>query len=727
MADNKQSVNTGSFANSDFVKTLQKKVIPAIAGNPDMALAGGIVLILALLIIPLPPMLLDFFLAINITISVMIVLIAVYLEKPLDFSAFPSVLLITTLFRLGLNVASTRLILGSAEAGDIIHAFGDFVIGGNYIVGIIIFLILLIINFIVIIKGSGRIAEVAARFTLDALPGKQMSIDADLNAGYIDEQTAKKRRQELTSESDFYGSMDGASKFIKGDAIAGIIITVINLLGGFLIGMLQLDMDFNTALTTYSILTIGDGLVSQIPSLLISVGGGLVVTRNGSTQKLDVELGEQFTGNPKPLIMSSAVLFAMAFLPGFPTIPFLLFSIATGAGAYFRYTGIKKGAEQKLKEELQEAEKDEKGDTEKPVEELLKIDPIEIELGYSLIAMVDETQGGDVFKRITNVRRQLATELGVIIPPVRVRDNLQLEAEKYVVKIRGNEIAENVLYPNMLLAMNPGTAEGKLQGINVTEPVFGLPATWIPLNQRENAEIQGYTVVEPPTVLTTHLTELLRRNSDKLLTRQDTKQLVDNLKEDYPALIEEVKPENLPLSALQKTLQNLLKEGIPIRDLPIIIESLLEYYKVTQNTDVLTEYVRHNMSDTIKKLFEDQNGVIHGIGIDPRLENDMSRSLAEQSNNNSISPSMGLHPNTIQTIMKSISKSIDEITMAGHLPTVICSAQIRPYFQKMIHTNYPMVSVISYTELPPDTEVEIHSQVKLSIAEPEPQSQFEGF
>jgi flagellar biosynthesis protein FlhA len=727
MADNRQSANTNNFANSNFVRTLQNRVWPAITGNPDMALAGGIVLILGLLIIPLPPILLDFFLAVNITISVLIVLIAVYLEKPLDFSAFPSILLITTLFRLGLNVASTRLILGSAEAGDIIHAFGDFVIGGNYIVGIIIFLILLIINFVVIIKGSSRIAEVAARFTLDALPGKQMSIDADLNAGYIDEQSAKKRREELTRESDFYGSMDGASKFIKGDAIAGIVITIINLLGGFLIGMLQLDMDFNTALTTYSVLTIGDGLVSQIPSLLISVGGGLVVTRNASTQKLDVELGEQFTGNPKPLAVASFVLLAMGFLPGFPTIPFLFFASAAGAGAYFRFKSIKKEAEDKLKRELLEAEKEEKGDAEKPVEELLKIDPIEIELGYSLIAMVDETQGGDVFKRITNVRRQLASELGIIIPPVRVRDNLQLEAEKYVVKIRGNEIADNVLYPNMLLAMNPGTAEGDLQGITVTEPVFGLPATWIPLNQRENAEIQGYTVVEPATVLTTHLTELLRRNSDKLLTRQDTKQLVDNLKEDYPALVEEVKPESLPLSSLQKTLQNLLKEGIPIRDLPIILESLLEYYKVTQNTDVLTEYVRHNLSDTIKKLFEDQDGIVHGIGIDPRLENEMSRSLAEQSSNNAISPSMGLPPATIQEIIKSIGKSIDEITMVGHLPTILCSAQIRPYFYKMIHTNYPMVNVISYTELPPDTEIEIHSQIKLGIGEAEPQAQFSDY
>jgi flagellar biosynthesis protein FlhA len=717
MADNNQLSRSGGngvladLKNSNFANTLQHKVLPKFASNQDFGLAAGVVLILALLIVPIAPFLLDLFLTVSIGIAVLILLIAVYLERPLDFSAFPAILLLTTLLRLGLNVASTRLILGDAEAGEIIKAFGDFVIGGNYVVGLIIFIILLVINFVVVIKGSTRIAEVAARFTLDALPGKQMSIDADLNAGYIDEQMAKTRREELTSESDFYGSMDGAAKFIKGDAIAGIIITLVNLIGGFTIGMMQRDMDFSTALSTYTMLTIGDGLVSQIPSLLISVAGGLVVTRSGSKEKLDAQIGKQFGAQSRPLAVASVVLVGMALLPGFPVAPFLILSSIAGLISYIRSRAIKNESEQKLRLELQEADEAEKVE-EKPVEDLLKIDPIEIELGYSLIAMVDETQGGDVFKRITNVRRQLATEFGIIIPPVRVRDNLQLEPESYVIKIRGNEITRNKLYPQLLLAMNPGTAEGEIEGVEVTEPVFGLPATWVSNNQRENAEIMGFTVVEAATVLTTHLTEILRRNADKLLTRQDTRHLIDNLKDDYPALIEEVKPEVLQLSIIQKVLQSLLKESVPIKDLPVILESLLEYVKITQNTDVLTEYVRHNLGEVIKKIHEDQNGVIHAIGIDPGLESNMTKSLAT-NNDSSVSPSMGLPPQYVSEILDSLKNSIDEITVAGHLPLVICSAQIRPYFYRMISASYPMVSVISYTELPAESEVEILTSVKM--------------
>jgi flagellar biosynthesis protein FlhA len=702
--------------NSSSVANIGRRTMPFIQSNPDLGLALGVILILGLLIIPLPPVLLDMFLAVNITISVLILLISVYLKTPLEFSSFPSVLLITTLFRLGLNVASTRLILGKAEAGEIIHAFGNFVIEGNYVVGIIIFLILLIINFIVVIKGSSRIAEVGARFALDALPGKQMSIDADLNAGYIDEQTAKQRRKELTRESDFYGAMDGAAKFIKGDAIAGIIITIINLMGGFLIGIFQYDMSFETSITTYSILTIGDGLVSQIPSLLISVAGGLVVTRSGADDNLDVEIAQQFGSKPKPLYVAAVTLALMSMLPGFPVIPFLVLATALAAIGYFRQKTIKADAEAEARGKLAEAEES-KEPSEQPVESLLRVDPIEIELGYSLIQLVDETQGGDVFKRITNVRRQLAQELGIIVPPVRVRDNLQLDPETYIVKIRGNEIATNQLQPNRLLAMNPGTAEGELQGINVTEPVFGLPATWVQAHDRENAEIMGYTVVEPPTVLTTHLTELLRRNSDKLLTRQDVKHLMENLRDDYPALIEEATPELLPMSIVQKVLQNLLIEGVPIRDLAMILESLLEYINVTKNVDVLTEYVRHNLSETIKKLYENENGVIHAIAVDPRLEDQMSSNLQTAGDTTAIAPSLGLSPSDMKLINASLEEAINEVTLSGHLPVVICSAQIRPFFYRMIHTKFPMVSVISYTELPPDTDVELQASVELRLPE----------
>lgn len=705
MAKNQQL----ALANSPIVQRLRNSIIPAAGKYNDLALAGGILLILSLLIVPIPPVFLDFFLAINISIAVLILLVALYLKTPLEFSAFPTILLITTLFRLGLNVASTRLILSEAYAGDIIQTFGSFVIRGNYVVGLIIFLILLIINFVVVIKGSSRIAEVTARFTLDALPGKQMSIDADLNAGYIDEQTARKRRQELNQETDFFGSMDGAAKFIKGDAIAGLIVAAINIIGGLAIGVIQMGMDIGDAAATYVILTIGDGLVSQIPSLLISIAGGLVVTRSASADNLDIELGKQFAGKPRPLIMVAVALFLLGLLPGFPTFVFMLLAGGAGVIAFLRTQDIKEVEEEKLREEMAEAEESKKPD-EQPVEQLLKVDPVEIELGYSLIALVDESQGGDVFKRITNVRRQLAMELGIILPPVRVRDNLQLEPEQYVIKIRGNEIARNVLHPNMLLAMNPGTAEGKLRGIEVTEPVFGLPAIWINTNERENAEVMGYTVVEAATVLTTHLTELLRRNSDKLLTRQDVKQLVDNLKEDYPALVEEVTPENLPVATLQKVLQNLLKESIPVRDLPMILESLLEYFKVTKNIDVLTEYTRHNLSETIKKLYEDNNGVVHAIAIDPQIEETMTNAL-QTSNSGAVAPTLGLAPEVVNQIRNNMSEAIDEITMLGHMPLVICSAQIRPYLFRMLHSQFPMVSVISYTELPPDTDVEIQSSV----------------
>lgn len=681
--------------------------------NNDVFLAGGIMLIIALLIVPLPTFMLDLLLSINIAVAILILLVSLYLKTPLDLASFPTILLITTLFRLGLNVASTRLILGQAEAGQIIEAFGEFVIGGNYVVGIIIFLILVLINFIVIIKGSSRIAEVSARFTLDALPGKQMSIDADMNAGYIDEQTARKRRETLTKEADFFGAMDGAAKFIRGDAIAGLVITAINIMSGFAIGVLQLGMPIAEAAAIYSILTIGDGLVSQIPSLLISVSGGLVVTRSASSDNLDIEIGKQFVGKPKPMYIASVALLGIGLLPGFPLIPFLFLSGISGVGAYLRSKSIAREEQNKLNEELQETEQIRKPE-DQPVEELLKVDPVEIELGYSLIMLVDESQGGDLFKRITNVRRQLAIELGIILPPVRVRDNLQLEPEEYVVKIRGNENTRNMLYPQMLLAMNPGTAEGNLKGIQVTEPVFGLPATWISYNDRENAELMGFTVVEAATVLTTHLTELLRRNADKLITRQDIKHLLENLKEDYPALIEEISPDTLPVSTLQKIVQKLLSEGIPIRDLAIISESLLEYYKVTKNTDVLTEYVRHSLSETIKKLYQDQNGVIHAIALDHEVEEILTNAL-QTNNQNALVPSLGLSPEILNVINQSISESIDEVTIAGYMPVVICSAQVRPYFYRMIHSTYPMVSVISYTELPAETDIEILSRVQMQF------------
>jgi flagellar biosynthesis protein FlhA len=709
MAKNQQLSVFNTVSNNAIIQ----KVLPSIFKNKDILLAIAILFIICFMIVPLPSFLLDVFLTISIGLSILVALISLYIRTPLDFSSFPTVLLITTLFRLGLNVASTRLILGSGNPGHIIEAFGSYVIGGNFVVGIIIFIILLIINFVVVIKGSTRIAEVSARFTLDAMPGKQMSIDADLNSGFIDEQTARARRERLSHEADFYGSMDGAAKFVKGDAIAGLIITAINIIGGFAVGVLQMDMEITEAASRFTILSVGDGLVSQIPSLLISVASGLVVTRAAGNDELSSQLTSQFTINPKPLAITGTMLIALGILPGFPFLVFFFLGSTLLILAYFRYGANTKQEEVKIQQ--QEIEKAQENESiakaqETPVEGLLKIDPLEIELGYALISLVDEAQNGDVFKRIANIRKQLASELGIIIPPVRVRDNLQLEPEEYVIKIRNNEIARDKIYSNMLLAMNSGLAEGKLSGIDVEDPVFGLPATWIGINDRENAEIKGYTVVEPTTVLATHFTEMLKQNAAKLLTRQDVRKLLDNMKEDYPVLLDEITTEAIPLNLIQKILQNLLIENIPIKDLSLIIEAILEYAKITKNVDVLTEYVRHNLSELIKKLYADPNGVVHCIAISPALEDIMTNSL-QANNQNTLSITLGLPPTQINIIKTSLTSAVDDITLAGYLPIVICSAQVRPYFYRMIHPSHPVVTVISYTELPANTDIEVHSKI----------------
>ena len=711
MAKNQQMSVFDAVSNNAIIQ----KTIPNIFKNKDILLAFGVIFIVSFMIIPMPPFMLDLLLTLSFGMAILITLISLYIRTPLDFSSFPTVLLTVTLFRLGLNVASTRLILGSGQPGHIIEAFGGYVIGGNFVVGVIIFIILLIVNFVVIIKGSTRIAEVSARFTLDAMPGKQMSIDADLNSGFIDETTARARRERLSNEADFYGSMDGAAKFVKGDAIAGLIITGVNIIGGFAVGVLQMDMEVAEAAAKFTILSIGDGLVSQIPSLLISVASGLVVTRAAGTDELSTQLAKQFTINPKPLAITGIMLITMGLLPGFPFLVFFFLGSTLLIAAYFRYgSNVKEKEEMKVEEEMKQKQENEEvaKAQEPPVEGLLKIDPLEIELGYTLISLVDESQGGDVFKRITNIRKQLASELGIIIPPVRVRDNLQLAPEEYVIKIRNNEIARDKIYSNMLLAMNSGLAEGSLTGIgiDVEDPIFGLPATWIGINDREHAEIKGYTVVEPATVLATHFTEMLKQNASKLLTRQDVRKLLDNMKEDYPVLLEEITTDGIPLNLVQKVLQNLLLENIPVRDLPLIVEAVLEYAKVTKSVDVLTEYVRHNLSEQIKKLYADQNGVVHCIALSPALEDIMTNSL-QVNNQNALSSTLGLPPNQINSIKASLTIAVEEITIAGFVPIVICSAQVRPYFYRMIHNSHPVVSVISYTELPADTDIEVHSRV----------------
>ncbi len=668
-----------------------------LGANSDVLLAVSVILILALMVIPIPAMLLDILLAANITIAILILMVSMYLTNPLEISVFPGLLLILTIFRLGLNVASTRLILGEAYAGDVIAAFGSFVVKGNYVVGFIIFLILVLIQFVVIVKGAGRIAEVAARFTLDAMPGKQMAIDADLNAGMITEKEARERRREISREAEFYGAMDGASKFVKGDAIAGLLINIVNIIGGFIIGVAQKGMPFVDALQTYTLLTVGDGLVTQIPALIVAVASGMIVTRSAAGNAFDMEIREQVFGRPKTLLIASGALLLFAIVPGLPTIPFLVLASLSGGLGYVKLRDQQSAVAGEQEPAQTLLPKEER------VEEYLQVDPVEVEIGYGLISLVDETRNGDLFARITNLRRQLAIDLGLIIPPVRVRDNLQLDPSDYVVKIRGNVTATGSLVMDRYLAMNPGTADGDLDGLEVREPAFGLPAVWIAAGERERAELFGYTVVEPSAVLATHLQELLRKNADKILGRQDTKKLIENLKKDYPAVVDDLTADLLPMGTVQKVLQNLLREGLPIRDLVTILEALVDYARVTKNVDVLTEYVRHSLSETIARLYGDVRGVIHAIAMDPRLEQTITTALQNQRET---SPSLGLAPETIQSIHSSLTDNIDLARAGGHVPVILCAATVRPYFYRLIHTSFPEVAVLSFTELPPDTEVE---------------------
>ncbi len=686
---------------------IQNPALKMIAQNTEVFLAVGVILILALMIIPMPPAFLDLLLVANITLAILILMVSMYINSPLELSVFPGLLLIITIFRLSLNIASTRLILGEGYAGEVINAFGSFVVQGNYVVGFILFLILIMIQFIVIVKGAGRIAEVSARFTLDAMPGKQMAIDADLNAGLIDEHEARDRRAQIAREAEFYGAMDGASKFVKGDAIAGLLINVVNILGGFIIGMAQRGFTFPEALRAYTLLTVGDGIVTQIPALIVATSAGLVVTRSSAGNQLDIEIRRQVFEKPKALLLAAGALFMFAIIPGMPTIPFLVLASVAGVSGYVTN-----------KNQHIQAMQDDEAETPQPVQEekiedYLQVDPLELEIGYGLIPLVDEEQNGDLFQRITNLRKQLAIDLGIIIPQIRVRDNLQLEPSQYVIKIKGNVVARHSIVPDRLLAMESTGVDEKIEGVKTDEPAFGLPALWIHPHLREQAELAGYTVVEPSAVLSTHLQEILRRNADKILGRQDTKKLIDNLKKDYSAIVDELTPDHLPFGTVQKVLQNLLKEGIPIRDLVTILEALIDYAKVTKNVDVLTEYVRHALSETIASLFMNERGVIRAAAITPQVEEIMTGALQNQKES---TPSLGLSPEILKEINQSLTHCVEKAVVEGVQPVVLTAATVRPYFYRLIHTSFPNIAVLSYTELPPETEIELIGQVEIKNA-----------
>lgn len=672
----------------------------------DVIIALGVVTIVIMMIIPLPPFLLDLFLTTNITLGLMIVMISIYNTEPLQFSVFPSLLLVTTLFRLALNVSSTRLILLEGYAGEVIKSFGEFVIGGNAVVGFIVFVILIIIQFLVITKGAERVAEVTARFTLDAMPGKQMSIDADLNSGLITELEAKERRVKIQRESDFYGAMDGASKFVKGDAIAAIIIVIINIVGGFVIGVLQKDMTIQTALKTYTLLTVGEGLVNQIPALLISTATGIIVTRAASDSDMGHDVASQLLTRPRVFYILSAVLITLALIPGLPGIPFtLLAALTLVIGRTLSSTMI-----QEVEDEMARQEEKEIEEVKKPenVVSLLQVDPMELEIGYSLIPMVDISQGGDLLDRIIMIRRQCALELGFVVPTIRIRDNIQLKPNAYIIKLKGVEIARGELLLDHYLAMNPGQSEFDIDGIETLEPAFGLPAIWIQEQERENAEMFGYTVVDPISVLATHITEIIKTNAAELLGRQDVQTLVDSVRGNYPAVVEELIPNLVSLGELQKVLANLLRERISIRDLVTIFETLADYGSMTKDTELLTEYVRHSLSRQITKQFA-QGNTITCITVDIELENLVIQSVQRTEQGSYVN----LEPRVMQEFINSLNQEIAKLTNMGYQPIILANPNARLYLRKLVERSAPSLVVLSYAELDPKTEIQAMGMVKI--------------
>ncbi len=667
--------------------------------NGEMTVIGAIVVVLIMFIVPLPPWMLDFLILINICVAFAILLLTMYVRRSLEFSAFPSLLLITTLYRLGLNVSSTRSILLHAQAGSVIDAFGNVVAGSNYIVGFVMFVIFTIIQFMVITKGSERVAEVAARFTLDAMPGKQMSIDADLNAGLINETEARARRREIEREADFYGAMDGASKFVKGDAIAGIMITVVNLVGGIAIGALQKNIGLLEALQTFALLTIGDGLVTQVPALLISTATGILVTRSASEDNLGSDLTQQLLAYPKIFMIVAGVFALLAIIPGMPTIPFFILAAIIG---FFGYT-LKQMAEAQSRAAAEEKSVAQE-EVKKPenVAALLQVEAMELEIGYRLIPLVDPAQGGDLFDRVSMIRRQTALELGMILPPIRIRDNMQLEPTHYVIKIKGIEVAKGEIIPNYYLAMDPGIVSQKIDGIPTTEPAFGLPALWITDTQRETAELAGYTVVDPPSILATHLTEVIKSRAYELLGRQEVQALIDNIKEEYNVVVSELIPNLMTIGEIQKVLVNLLKEGIPIRNLVTILETLADYAPMTKDIDMLTEFVRQSLARQITKMVQSDDGVVRVITIDPRLEQMIMKAQEDAK----VAPGYSIDPNLIQSIYKQLGNLIQQVTASGYQPVILCSPAIRLTFRRIVERLSTKLMVLSYNELVAEAEVQ---------------------
>lgn len=676
----------------------------------DVIVALGIVAIVVIIIIPVPPFLLDLLLTFSISFALVIMLLTMFTTEALQFAVFPSLLLVTTLYRLSLNISSTRLILSQARAGNLIGAFGDFVVGGNYVVGFIIFVIITVIQFVVITNGSGRIAEVAARFTLDAMPGKQMSIDADFNAGIIDEETARSRRSKIQQEADFYGAMDGASKFVRGDAIAGVVIVLINIIGGLIIGVVQMGMPLEMAAETYTRLTVGDGLVSQVPALLVSSAAGMLVTRSTGELSFGADLSRQLFQVPKVLALTSGILLVLGIIPGLPFWPFFILSAACGLIAYI-LTAEQGAVREKEVQEVEEAQKKEEKALETPEKmlEQLKVEMLEIEIGYNLIPLTDESQGGDLLERITATRRQVAMELGIIVQPIRIRDNLQLEPNYYVIKIKGVEVARYSLIPGYFLALDSTGSQETLEGLATREPTFGLPATWIDQEQRDRADLLGFTVVDCSTVLITHLTEIIKSHAHELLGRQEVKMLVDQVKESYPAVVEELIPDKMGIGEVQKVLQNLLKEKVPIKDLLSIFETLADNAPVTRDPDLLTEYTRQALGRTICQQYVTADNRLFVITLDPRLENKLYESL--QSSAQGSYPV--LEPAAAQGIIRNVSALLEKAGQRGIFPVVLTNPRVRMPLRRLLERTLPDLAILSLNEIVSNISLESIGMVSL--------------
>ncbi|MEI6915990.1 MAG: flagellar biosynthesis protein FlhA, partial [Armatimonadota bacterium] len=671
--------------------------------SPDLLTALGAVMIIGMMVVPLPGWLLDLLLALNITMALTIMLVVIYSVKPLEFSSFPSLLLIVTLFRLALNISATRLILLHGEAGAIIAAFGSVVVGGNYIVGMVVFIILVMIQFVVITNGAGRVAEVAARFTLDAMPGKQMAIDADLNAGLIDEVEAKERRKKIAEESDFYGAMDGASKFVRGDAIAAVIMIIVNILGGFTVGIVQHQMDLTTALQTYTLLTIGEGLVAQIPALMISTATGLVVTRSHSDVNLGRNLSAQILGQPKAIGTAAGIFGALALVPGIPKLPFMVIAALAGFTAFTLSNRKQVASATAQRPGTPGGQPDGEGPKiPENLAELVGVDPLELEIGYGLIVLADRKQGGDLLDRVTSLRKQMATEAGLIVPPVRVHDNLQLKPAEYAIKLKGVECVRGEAYPGQLLAMNPSGGPLDLPGLRTNEPAFGLPAVWIAEQDRSVAESIGCSVVDCTTVLITHLSEFIRSHASEIVTRQDIQAIIDTVKEKNPIVVEELVPKIMTVGEVQRVLCRLLEERVDVRDVGSIFEALADWAPLTKDVDILVERVRERLGRQIIKQHVESDGTLHVFTVDPRLEHTLSESLRQTENGIRCI----VEPSLLQSLLLSVRDQMEQLAMNGHSPAALLSPPIRMHFRRLTERNFPQLPVLSYGEISTGINVE---------------------